>query len=80
MVRLDDAHDMSLDRYLVIERPLPCHPHQALPPLPSTRPRRILASPLRLSTNNPPALMSRLRAHAWGVFLAFWRFLLGIIS
>ncbi|KAH9974870.1 hypothetical protein BJV77DRAFT_936023, partial [Russula vinacea] len=27
---------------------------------------------------SPPALVSRLRAHAWGVFLAFWRFLLGI--
>jgi Protein of unknown function (DUF2418) len=27
---------------------------------------------------NPPALMNRLRTHAWGVFLAFWRFLLGI--
>jgi hypothetical protein len=27
---------------------------------------------------NPPALASRLRSCAWGVFLAFWRFLLGI--
>lgn len=27
---------------------------------------------------DPPALASRLRAHAWAVFLAFWRFLLGI--
>jgi len=27
---------------------------------------------------NPPALASRVRTHTWGVFLAFWRFLLGI--
>jgi hypothetical protein len=27
---------------------------------------------------DPPALASRLRTNAWSVFLAFWRFLLGI--
>ncbi|KAI0281402.1 hypothetical protein BGY98DRAFT_913434 [Russula aff. rugulosa BPL654] len=27
---------------------------------------------------NPPALASRMRTHAWSLFLAFWRFLLGI--
>jgi hypothetical protein len=27
---------------------------------------------------DPPALASRLRARAWSMFLAFWRFLLGI--
>lgn len=27
---------------------------------------------------NPPSLASRVRTSAWGLFLAFWRFLLGI--
>jgi hypothetical protein len=27
---------------------------------------------------DPPSLTSRLRTYAWGAFLAFWRFLLGI--
>ena len=27
---------------------------------------------------DPPALASRLRTYAWGLFFAFWRFLLGI--
>jgi uncharacterized protein DUF2418 len=27
---------------------------------------------------NPPVLASRMRAHTWGLFLASWRFLLGI--
>ena len=49
----DGAHDMSLDRCRIIECPLPFHPPHALPPLPSTRPRRISARPLRLSANRP---------------------------
>ncbi|KAI9509388.1 hypothetical protein F5148DRAFT_768930 [Russula earlei] len=31
-----------------------------------------------LAPTDPPALASRLRSHAWRMFLAFWRFLLGI--
>jgi hypothetical protein len=42
---------MSLDHRRIIEHPFPVHPHQALPPLPPARPRRVPTRALRLSAN-----------------------------
>ncbi|KAH9997268.1 hypothetical protein BJV77DRAFT_1065334 [Russula vinacea] len=72
------AHDMSLDvaaslnaLFLFTHTKLY---HLFLQPDPVASPHaRFVSVP-----TDPPALMSRLRTHAWGVFLAFWRFLLGI--
>ena len=48
--------------------------HLFLQPDPVASPHaRFVSAP-----TNPPTLVSRLRTHAWGLFLAFWRFLLGI--
>ena len=48
--------------------------HLHLQPDPVASPHaRFVSAP-----TDPPALSSRLRASAWGAFLAFWRFLLGI--
>ena len=49
----DRANDISLDHRCIVERPLPIYPHQALPPLPSVRPRRVPARALRFSANKP---------------------------
>jgi|SRR6266850_899130 len=48
------------------------HLHLQPDPVPSPHARFVSAP------TDPPALSSRLRASAWGAFLAFWRFLLGI--
>lgn len=48
--------------------------HLFLQPDPVASPHaRFVSAP-----TNPPTLATRLRTHAWGLFLAFWRFLLGI--
>ncbi len=44
---------MSPDHRRIVEYPLSVHSHQAIPPLSSTRPGRITARALRLSTNKP---------------------------
>jgi hypothetical protein len=42
---------MSLDHRRIIEHPFPVYPHQAIPPLPPARSRRIPARAFRLSAN-----------------------------